>query len=150
MARKKRFRGSKRRKKTRPKRKAKTASRRARQKRVKKTGRVRKRASARKPAVARPRASAGVSRVADPHIDWIDPNLINRNSAVTLTLKGADFTPDCIVLIDDANPHYRYIDPGKMQASLNEDDTDKPGRKEVKVHGGQTGTISNTVYLTIE
>ena len=152
MARKKRFRGSKRRKTSRPKRRAKTASRRARQKGVKTTGRVRKRSSARKPTAARKRASASkrVSRAADPHIDWIDPNPINRNSTVTLTLSGADFTPDCIVLIDGADPDYKYVSSRKMQASLSERDTATPGRKDVKVHGGQTGTISNTVYLTIE
>jgi hypothetical protein len=151
MARRIKSRTSKR-KTSRPKRSAKTASRRAGRKGEKKAVRVPKRSEARKPAAARKRASAGkrVRRATDLRIDRIDPNRVNRSTAVTLTLSGGDFTPDCIVLIDDANPGYRYVSSAQLQASLSERDTATPGRKGVKVHGGTGGALSNTVYLTIE
>src|SRR5262245_22237652 len=50
-----------------------------------------------------PSTAGDVTRV-DPEIADLDPRTVTRNTAVTITLIGSNFTKDSVVLIDGANP----------------------------------------------
>ena len=96
-----------------------------------------------------PAAAENVSKV-DPEITDLDPRTVMRNTAVTITLVGANFTKDSVVLIDGANPTTKFVSPSVLEVAIDADDTATPGKRSVKVHGAKDNTTSNEVMLTIE
>jgi IPT/TIG domain len=88
--------------------------------------------------------------IVDPEITSLDPRSVARNTSVTITVTGTNFTRDSVVLIDGANPTTQYVSSSTLEAELGVDDTATPGRRGVKVHGAKNGTTSNEVILTIE
>jgi hypothetical protein len=88
--------------------------------------------------------------IVDPEITGLDPRKVARDTAVTLTVIGAHFTRDSVVLIDGANPTTQYVSPSMLEAALNADDTATPGKRGVKVHGAKNGVTSNEVMLIVE
>jgi len=96
-----------------------------------------------------PSAPAAVS-IVDPEITKLDPRSVPRNSTVTITVIGTNFTRDSVVLIDGANPTTQYVSSSMLEAALGADDTETPGKRAVKVHGAKNGATSNEVTLTVE
>jgi IPT/TIG domain len=96
-----------------------------------------------------PTPADNVSRV-DPKITDVDPPTVPRNTAVTITLIGLNFTKDSVVLIDDANPTTKFVSPSMLEAELDADDIATPGKRGIKVHGAKDGTTSNEVTLTVK
>lgn len=95
---------------------------------------------------------AAVQAVAilDPQIKDLDPRRVPRNTAATITLSGAHFTKDSVVLIDGANATTTFVSSSVLEAALEADDLATPGKRSVKVHGAKEGTTSNEVVLTVE
>ena len=100
-------------------------------------------------AVSCPSKPEAVRRV-DPEIRELDPWTVARNTAVTITLTGSNFTRDSVVLIDGANPTTQYVSPSMLEAGIDANDTATPGKRGVKVHAAKSGTTSNEVTLTVE
>ena len=100
-------------------------------------------------AVKCPGASAEVS-VVDPEISRLEPRTVARNTAVTITVMGSNFTRDSVVLIDGANPTTQYVSASILEAEVNADDTARPGKRRVEVHAAKNATTSNEVTLTVE
>jgi hypothetical protein len=92
----------------------------------------------------------GEVRKVDPEITELDPRTVARNTAVTITLTGANFTRDSVVLIEGANPTTQYVSPSMLEAGLEADDLATPGKRGVKVHRAKDGTMSNEVTLIVE
>ena len=90
-----------------------------------------------------------VSRV-DPEITDLDPRRVTRNTTVVITLIGAHFTKDSVVLIDGADPTTKFLSPSIIEAELDADDVATPGKRGVKVHDAKNSTTSNQVTLTVE
>ena len=88
--------------------------------------------------------------VVHPEITGLDPRSVTRNSAVTITVTGANFTRDSVVLIDGANPNTQYVSPSVLEAEIEANDTEIPGRRSVKVHAAKNGKTSNEVMLVIQ
>ena len=86
----------------------------------------------------------------DPEIAKLDPPTVARNAAATITVIGSNFTRDSVVLIDGANPTTQYVSPSTLEAELGAEETVKPGKRGVKVHGAKNGTTSNEMTLTVE
>ena len=75
---------------------------------------------------------------------------MTRNTAVSITLIGAHFTKDSVVLIDGADPTTKFVSPSMIEAELDADDLSTPGKRGVKVHDVKNSTTSNEVMLTVE
>jgi IPT/TIG domain-containing protein len=88
--------------------------------------------------------------IVDPTITDVDPRTVGRNAAATITLIGANFTKDSVVLIDGANATTRFVSPSVLEAGLESHDTATPGKRGVKVHDAKHGRTSNEVMLTIQ
>jgi hypothetical protein len=88
--------------------------------------------------------------IVHPEITDLDPLTITRNTAVTITLTGSNFTKDSVVLIDGVNPTTTFVSPSVLEAELDANDIATPGKRGVKVHGAKNGTTSNEVTLTVE
>ena len=76
--------------------------------------------------------------------------MVARNTPVTITVTGSNFTRDSVVLIDGANPTTQYVSASMLEAELGADDTARPGKRGVAVHAAKHATTSNAVTLTIE
>lgn len=100
-------------------------------------------------AVKCPAGTAQVS-VVDPEITRLEPRMVARNTPVTITVTGSNFTRDSVVLIDGANPTTQYVSASMLEAELGADDTARPGKRGVAVHAAKHATTSNAVTLTIE
>ena len=88
--------------------------------------------------------------VVDPEISRLEPRTIARNSPVTISVMGSNFTRDSVVLIESANPTTQYVSPSMLEVELDADDTARPGKRVVEVHSAKNGRTSNEVTLTIE
>ena len=100
-------------------------------------------------AVKCPAATAQIP-VVDPEITRLEPRTVARNTPVTITVTGSNFTRDSVVLIDGANPTTQYVSASMLEAELDADDTARPGKRGVAVHAAKHATTSNAVMLTIE
>jgi hypothetical protein len=99
--------------------------------------------------VSCPARAQNVARV-DPEITKLDPGTVARNTAVTITVMGSNFTRDSVILIDGANPTTEFVGPSMLEADLEAGDLETSGKRGVKVHGAKHGTTSNEVMLTVE
>ena len=88
--------------------------------------------------------------IVDPEITALDPRSIPRDTAVTITLMGSNFTRDSVVLIDGANPATQYVSPSMLEVALEAPDTESPGKRSVRVHGAKDGRTSNEITLFIQ
>ena len=86
----------------------------------------------------------------EPEITKLDPGTVTRNTGVTITVIGANFTRDSVILIDGANPTTEFVSPSMLEADLDANDLATSGKRGVKVHGAKHGTTSNEVVLTVE
>jgi len=86
--------------------------------------------------------------MADPRISYIDPSTVKRNTAATQRVLGSNFNADSYLIVDNANPKYRYVSSTELEASLTTKDTEVAGKRGVKVHN-LDGTLSNVVTLTV-
>jgi hypothetical protein len=100
-------------------------------------------------AVKCPAATAQIP-VVDPEITSLEPRTVARNTPVTITVTGSNFTRDSVVLIDGANPTTQYVSASMLEAELGADDTARPGKRGVAVHAAKHATTSNAVTLIIE
>src|SRR6185295_12972570 len=97
-----------------------------------------------------PKAFWGEGEIAaDPRIVSIDPSEVPQGWSGTLVVEGTNFNVDSWVLIDGRFPHTEYKSPTRLEVSVPSAVTDTPGKKEVKVHQLDTGSLSNTVLLTV-
>jgi len=87
--------------------------------------------------------------MADPKISYIEPSTVTQNTAVTIKVKGSNFNELSFVFIDGANPPTKYVDSTEVTAELSRKDTSTAGKRSVKVHNANDGTLSNEVTLTI-
>jgi hypothetical protein len=87
---------------------------------------------------------------ADPEITKLDPGTVAKNTAVTITVIGSNFTRDSVILIDGADPTTQYVGPSMLEAALDGADLVMAGKRGVKVHGAKHGRTSNEVMLTVE
>jgi IPT/TIG domain len=95
-------------------------------------------------------AGTGQVLVVDPEITGVEPRTVARNTPVTITVTGSNFTRDSVVLIDGANPTTQYVSASILEAELDADDTARPGKRGVAVHAAKHAMTSNAITLTIE
>jgi len=96
-----------------------------------------------------PTKAEDVARV-DPEISDLDPRTVARNIAASITLTGAHFTKDSVVLIDGANPTTKFVSPSMIEAEVEANELATPGKRGVKVLRAKDGTTSNEVTLTVQ
>ena len=85
----------------------------------------------------------------DPTLSRLSPETVPVNWAGTLKVQGANFTADSVVMIDGAVPKTVFVGQTELEAMLTAANTATAGKKEVKVHELNTGSISNALILMV-
>jgi IPT/TIG domain-containing protein len=87
--------------------------------------------------------------MAGPHINSLDPNTVKKDTAVTVRVKGSNFNDASFVFVDGASPACKYVSSTEVTVELSKQHTSTAGKKSVKVHNANDGTLSNEVSLTV-